>query len=186
MRISLITRRSFLRYCAVTSGLMALGNLRLAPGTREALAGSSYPWHVLGEREAAILEAVIERMMRGDDPHLPPVRQTQAVETVDWALTHVAEEQQVQFRWLLRLFQWSPPFMIRRFSPFTSLASSEQDRCLLAWERSSVGWITLGFRALKTVSALGYYSQQATWPIIGYRGPWVARPARSPRSVEVR
>mgnify|MGYP005868312275 CR=1 FL=1 len=92
---------------------MALGNLRLAPGPREALAGAVYQWRVLGEKEAAVLAAVMERMMRGDDPELPPVRQTKAVETADWALAYAAEEQQVQFRWLLRLFQWSPPLRIR-------------------------------------------------------------------------
>ena len=179
-----MTRRSFLRYCAITSGLMALGNLRLAPGPREALAGAVYQWRVLGEKEAAVLAAVMERMMRGDDPELPPVRQTKAVETADWALAYAAEEQQVQFRWLLRLFQWSPPLMIRHFAPFTALAAADQDRCLQAWEQSSIGWLHLGFRALKNVSALGYYSQDATWPVIGYRGPWVPRQARSPRMTE--
>ena len=33
----------------------------------------------------------------------------------------------------------------------------------------------LGFQALRNLSLLGWYSQDASWPSIGYAGPLLAR-----------
>ncbi len=183
--MSEVTRRTFLQYLAVSAGLLALSRLRPPLlGAAPAL-GARGTLHVLSEKEANILRAVIKRMMRGDETTLPPVGETAAVETVDWVLAFADDVQRTQFRWLLRVFEWSPPWMLWRLQRFTALDANGQDRLLQAWERSRMGWARLGFRALKNLSALGYYSQEATWAAIGYRGPWVPRPPKSPRLVTV-
>jgi hypothetical protein len=37
----------------------------------------------------------------------------------------------------------------------------------------------MAFLALRNLALLGYWSQDETWPLIGYRGPLIASP-RSP------
>jgi hypothetical protein len=181
-----ISRRRFLEWFALSAGLWALSKLRLPAGANAALGAVPTSLRVLSAREAATLEAVIERMMRGGDPVLPPVADTAAVAVIDWALGYAGEPERFQLRWLLRAFEWSPPLLLGRFAPFTALSPEDQDVVLEAWERSRFRWMQLGFRALKNLSALGYYSQDRTWTAIGYRGPWMPRAPRSPRAAEER
>ncbi|MCX8072563.1 MAG: hypothetical protein N3C12_08950 [Candidatus Binatia bacterium] len=174
-----LSRRQFLRFAGLTSSWLALAHLGLPAATAAAATWrSAYRLRVFGGNEAAVLAAVMERMVRGDDDSLPPVRKTHAVETVDWALTFAPAELQGQARWLLRIFNWSPPWMIWKPAWFVNLSEVSQDRCLQAWAESSQAWLRTGFLALKNLSVLGYYSQDETWAAIHYRGPWVPRPRR--------
>jgi hypothetical protein len=79
---------------------------------------------------------------------------------------------------LLRAVEWGPYLFELRFGRFTTLDDLAKDASLLGWMTSSIGLRRLGFQALKNLSMLGWYSQEASWPAIGYAGPLLAR--RSP------
>ena len=61
---------------------------------------------------------------------------------------------------------------------FTNLAAEWQDIYLSDWAGSRFQVRRLVFQALKNLSMLGYYSQDATWRAIHYDGPWAPRPRR--------
>ncbi|MBI3785407.1 MAG: gluconate 2-dehydrogenase subunit 3 family protein [Deltaproteobacteria bacterium] len=167
-----------MRYTAVSGGLLALSRLRVAPVLAAESAESHAGLQVLTAHEATIFTAIVERMVASDDPAMPKVRDTPAVETIDQALLQLDADQQYQLKWLLRIFQWAPPLLMLRLSTFTGLAASEQDEYIRGWATSPRDLRRLAFRALKNLSMLGYYSQDATWPALHYPGPWVPRPRR--------
>lgn len=62
-----------------------------------------------------------------------------------------------------------------RFRPFTALDADEQAAYLRSWERSALGLQRQGFVALSKLTAMLFYSDPASWPQIGYPGPWIGR-----------
>ncbi|MFQ5666596.1 MAG: hypothetical protein ACE5I7_09210 [Candidatus Binatia bacterium] len=172
-----LSRRSVLRYMAVSAGLLALSRLRPAA----ALAAppvAAVGLQVLTGRQAQVLAAVIERMVFTGGDGMPAVRDTRAVATIDQALLQLAPSVQSQFRWLLVAFEWGPPLLEGKLNTFTGMLPRGRDDYIRSWATSRLRIRRLGFRALKNLSMLGYYSQDATWKGIHYDGPWVARPRR--------
>lgn len=183
--VASLSRRSFLRYAAVSAGLLTVSRLRLP----SALAAPSSPvagLQVLTPQEAAVLTAIVERMVFTDDPDagMPAVQETRSIGTIDQALLQLDTSVQSQLRWLLTIFQWSP--LLFQFKPktFTGLSPHERDDYIRDWATSRVETRRLAFRALRNLSMLGYYSQDATWKGIHYDGPWAPRPRRNPSSTD--
>lgn len=174
--LGLLSRRSFLRYTALSTGLVTLARLRALPAAVEASAG--YQLQVLTPQRADILTAIVERMVYSGNDEMPAVRDTDAVRTIDQALLQLDADVQSQFGWLLTVFEWGPPVFQLRFTTFTGMAPQARDAYLRDWATSRLETRRLAFRALKNLSLLGYYSQDATWKGIHYDGPWVPRPRR--------
>jgi hypothetical protein len=174
---ALVSRRSFLRWTAISAGLLTVSRLRLAP----ALAATSTPalgLRVLTPQQAEILTAIVERMVHSGTPDMPAVRETRTIETIDQALLQLDASTQSQLRWLITLFQWGPPLFQFKLHRFTTLRPEDQDDYIRDWATSSVATRRIAFQALKNLSMLGYYSQDATWKAIHYDGPWAPRPRR--------
>jgi len=76
---------------------------------------------------------------------------------------------------LLRAVEWGPYVFDWRFARFTELDDAGQDASLRGWMTSRLGLRRLGFQALKNLSLLGWYAEEASWPLIGYQGPLIAR-----------
>jgi hypothetical protein len=172
-----VSRRAFLRWTAVSTGLLAVSRLRLVP----ALAATTSPaagWRVLTPQQAEIFTVIVERMVYSGSPEMPQVRETLAVETIDQALLQLDPAIQAQLSWLITLFEWGPPVLQFKPHRFTRLGPQEQDDYIRDWATSSVGLRRIAFQALKNLSVLGYYAQDATWKGIHYDGPWVPRPRR--------
>lgn len=172
---STLTRRSFLRYAGVTAGLATLTRLRAVPAAAATAAETGL--RIFSERQAEVLTAVVERMVDSGDPSMPAVRQTRAIEIIDWTLTHTDEAVQSQLGWLLTLFQYGPLLFDGRLSSFTSLSPEDKDDYIRGWASSRFETRRLAFRALKNLSMLGYYADDATWRGIHYDGPWAPRPS---------
>jgi len=171
-----LSRRSFLRYTAVTTGLLTLSRLRLvsaqaSPAARPGL-------QVLSAYQADVFTAITERMVYAGHDGRPAVRDTGAIETIDQALLQLDRSVQTQLRWLLIAFQWGPPLLLLKMKSFTAMSADEQDTYIRGWATSASDIRKLAFHALKNLAMLGYYSQDATWPAIHYSGPWVPRPRR--------
>jgi hypothetical protein len=173
----MLSRRSFLRNTALTAGLLAVSRLRLTPAMA-AQATQATELRVLTPPQADILTAIVERITFTGSDMMPAVRDTQAIVTIDQALLQLDPAVQSQVGWLLTLFQWGPPLFQLKLSTFTGLTPEERDSYLQGWATSRSGTRRLAFRALKNLSMLGYYSQDATWKGIHYDGPWVPRPRR--------
>lgn len=172
-----LSRRSFLRYSALSGGLLALSRVRVVPAAAAATE-SAAGLQVLSANEAEVFTVVVERMVASNDPAMPKVRDTKTILAIDQALVQLDPSMQTQVHWLLRLIQWGPPLLMFRMSTFTGLSTNEQDEYLRGWASSPRELRRLAFRALKNLSMLGYYSQDAVWPALHYRGPWQPRPRR--------
>ena len=124
------------------------------------------------------MTAITERIVFTGADNMPAVRDTNAIATIDQALLQLDPAVQSQVGWLLILFQWGPPLFQFKPKTFTGLTPDERDEYLNGWLTSRRDTRRLAFRALKNLSMLGYYSQDATWKGIHYDGPWVPRPRR--------
>ncbi len=174
---AVVSRRSFLRWTAFSAGLLAVSRLRLAPG----LAATAPPvtgLRVLTPPQAEIFAVIVERMVASGAPDMPAVRETQAIETIDQALLQLDPTAQTQLSWLITLFEWGPPVLQLKLHRFSKLSPQEQDAYLRDWATSSIATRRIAFQALKNLSFLGYYAQDATWKGIHYDGPWAPRPPR--------
>jgi len=168
------SRRSFLRYSAVTAGLGTLVRLRAVPAATESPLIEATP-EVFSPNEKEILTVIVERMVDSGDPSMPAVRDTHAIATIERTLGEVDESVASQLRWLLSVFEYAPPLLAFRMSTFTGMTPEEQDDYLRGWANSRFQIRRLAFRALKNLSMLGYYAQDSTWRGIHYDGPWVPR-----------
>lgn len=165
-----LNRRDFLRTGALAAGLGSIARLRPLP-VQAALPAAGL--QVLDADQADLLAAIAERMVFSGDPAMPAVRATGAIAVVDRSLQYVDDGLRQQVGWLLWLFDWGPPLFDLRFARFRSLAPEAQDAYIRGWAESRFALRRLGFRALKNLAMLGYYTQDATWGGIGYDGPWI-------------
>lgn len=170
-------RRDFLRTSALAVGLGSIARLRPVAAAQPPVADGSL--RVLDPDQADLLAAIAERMVFSGDPSMPAVRQTNAIAIVDQSLQYADENIRQQVDWLLWLFDWGPPLFDLRLGRFRSLGPAGQDAYIRGWAESRFELRRLGFRALKNLSMLGYYTQNQTWKGIGYDGPWIGKAAAS-------
>lgn len=62
-----------------------------------------------------------------------------------------------------------------RFKPFTALSDAEQEAYLRSWQKSAIDLQRQGFVALAKITAMLFYADPASWPQIGFTGPWIGR-----------
>jgi hypothetical protein len=127
---------------------------------------------LLFRHETAIFTAVVERVVATGEASAPAVRETRAVEVIDRLCAGLDPEVSGVLPTLLRLVEWGPALFDFRFTRFSKLSDAEKDASLRAWMTSRLGVRRRAFYALRNLSYLGYYSQEATWALIGYRGPF--------------
>ena len=63
-----------------------------------------------------------------------------------------------------------PPHRIRSFS---TLSPDTQTEVIRGWATSRLAFRRTGFVAIKRVAMSVYYAQEASWPAIGFPGPWL-------------
>lgn len=100
---------------------------------------------------------------------------------IDGLLANLPPTSQSQARLMLRVVEHGTHLFDLKPRRFTRLTPAEQDAYLRGWMESTLGARRVIFRALKTLAALGYYAQSASFAAIGYDGPWLDRidaPAR--------
>lgn len=160
-------RRGFLKLSG-TAGLVTLAGLPALPGcASDAVPGDAF----FSETEREILATIVERMVDTGEPDAPAVRDTRALDVIDASCAKLSPDVTGLLPVALRLFEWWPFFGELRFQRFTQLSPEERDESLRGWMESRVGTRRLAFYALRNLSLLGYWSQDETWPLIGYRGP---------------
>ena len=171
-----IGRRAFLGG-GLAASLSWCAGLRALPASAETLAAAS-PERFFSQSETEILTQIVERMVDTGVPEAPPVRKTRAIETLDQLMRHADPAISGQLPLVLALFEWGPFVFDLTFSRFTRMTDAEKDASIRAWMTSSLTLRRMAFTALRNLAFLGYYSQDETWPLIGYRGPLLARRTR--------
>jgi hypothetical protein len=169
-----LTRRSFLRGAGLTASLTVVANLRGFPAAAKTtvapISGSAFS---AGEIE--ILTQIVERMVETGDPRAPRVRDTGAIGTIDRIVSGLDPAVTRDLPFALRLFEWGPFLFDLTFTRFTAMTDAEKDASLTRWMTSRLAVRRMGFMALRNLSFLGYYSQDAVWPLVGYAGPMLGR-----------
>jgi hypothetical protein len=168
-------RRAFLRATGMSAALLTVSRLRLVPAAA-ATTGAETVMRVLSPGDARVMSAIGERITVTGDPAMPRFSQTSGLETIDAALRGLPPDIVQQLSWALWLFEYAPPVLAGKLSTFTGLTPEWQDAYLMSWEQSRFQMRRLAFQAVKNLSFLGYYAQDATWKGIHYQGPWVPMP----------
>ena len=170
-----MNRRAFLKAAlhagALTPAMLALGGLPRAG----VAAAQTRPGGVLDANESALLEAVIARMVDTGVEGAPSACDVGALGAVEGVLARLDTELVEQLRLALWLVDWWPAVGELRFARFRSLSPEQQDESLEGWRTSGLDSRRLVFYALRNLSMLGYWSQDETWRLIGYGGPWLGK-----------
>jgi hypothetical protein len=172
------SRRGFLRLLGGTAALGGLAQIRALPAGAASAGAAGARFFAPRERE--ILTQVVERMVDTGEPGAPPVRETRAVDAIDALCRTLDADATAPLPALLRLVEWGPLLFDGRPARFTTLDDGAKDAHLAGWMESRFGVRRLGFQALRNLALLGYWSQDETWPLIGYHGPLLGRDAGRP------
>ncbi len=177
------SRRRFLR--AGISGVLLLGAGGLL--ARET-SGYEVPDAIaarlvaLSAKEYRIVEAIAHRVLAPDDPPegelaYPRPETLDVGVAIDGFVAKLDDENRRDLLRLLHVVEHLLPLERGLFSRFTRLGPADQDRVLGAMETSPIGLLRGAFGALKSLSAMSYFSHPLAWGPLGYDGPLVARPA---------
>jgi hypothetical protein len=171
-----VNRRLFLRLGAFSPALIALRDLPLG-GIAPALAAERGAPAVLDEDLSDVLLAVVERMVDTGVPEAPKPREIGTLAAIEGVLAQLEGDAVDALRLALRAVDWWPAIFEGQFRRFRSLTAEEQDASLEGWRQSSISARRSVFYALRNLAMLGYWSQDATWGLIGYGGPWIGKRA---------
>lgn len=168
-----LDRRAFLKLGG-TAGLTTLSGLSVLPAAPAAAGDATAPAGFFSEREREVLTALVERMVDTGEPSAPAVRDTRAIAVIDGACAALDPAVTELLPIALRLFEWWPFLGELRFRRFSELGPEARDESLRGWMTSRIATRRLAFYAIRNLALLGYWSQEETWPLIGYRGPLLA------------
>ena len=164
------SRRQFLWLVLAGTGSAAVARLslrRLRVST-PAPAGLT----VLDARGWTVLRAASEVMLPPDAAADPDVLDA-VVRCADRYLRAAPTVVQRQVRALLGAVEFGPLLFARSSAPCSALSLAARRRYLAQWETSRLAFRRVGFRAVKQLVMLGFYTRDAAWERIGYTGPWV-------------
>ncbi len=170
-----LTRRAFLRDAGLTASFAALAQLPAVQLGCAAGQEGAPATGLLSAHETEVLTQIVERMVDSDDPRAPAVRETGAIATIDRLLGQLDPALTSDLPLALQLFEWGPIVFDLTFSRFTRMGPAEQDASIRCWMESRLELRRQGYAALRNLAFIGYYSQDAAFPAIGYRGPLLAR-----------
>jgi hypothetical protein len=161
-----------------SAGLAGIAGLRTLPAGAVDPAPADADGAFFSAREREILTAVVARMVATGDPRAPALGDTRALEVIDRTCAELAPEVTELLPLALRLFEWWPFLFELRFRRFSDLEPEAQDASLEGWMRSRFAVRRTAFLALRNLALLGWWSQEETWPLIGYRGPLLEQPGQ--------
>ncbi len=169
-----LSRRGFLALAGSGAAFASLAGVRAVPAAAFEVAPDAAAFFLPRDRE--ILTQVVERMVDTGEPGAPAVRATRTIATIDALCARLDPTSTAPLPALLRLVEWGPILFERRFARFTGLDATGQDAALHGWMTSGLALRRVGFFALRNLALLGYWSQDETWPLVGYAGPLLHRP----------
>lgn len=182
MAIPELSRRVFLR-----RSLHAAGALTLAPGLSIGcapgdVARAPTDLRVLDPGEWALLGVVADTLIPRGGAFELGARDVDLATRID---AFLAGESVAVLRGLsaaLLLIEWGSPLASGRVARFSRLGADERAACIDALCRSRIDLLREVYAGLKQLCFFTFYAIDASWPAVGYDGPWVAaKPAGSSR-----
>lgn len=167
-----ISRRGFLHAGMLATGSL-IGSGALAGCMRPSTDAAGENPEVLSRRDLAILAAVADRVITPAEGG-PTARDARVARRIDRELAFNEGTLTSDVRAALSLIEYAP-FLDLGLRPFTRLAAAEQDAHLRACAES--GWTLRrnAFNGVRFLCLFFYYTDDRTWPAIGYAGPMVDR-----------
>lgn len=168
----------FSRRALLKGGLASLALLGLS-GTGIALRGTRLRplpadgLMVFSPAEYSILAAVAERVCPPPDDKTPSATQIDVARIADRFLVAAEDDVVDGVKSALHILEnaLTGALFFERVTPFTALSPADQDRTLLAFQRSRVKVRQSIFRALVGMCASLYSGDPRTFPSVGYPGP---------------
>ena len=180
-RLPRLSRRQALRSGALVSlAALGLGALLAVGRTRGYAIDPARRLAVLSGWQFVVVQHVARRVVapdRPDDASIPTADGLDVAGFVDaWMALMPARVRRDLGRYIA-VIEHVAPLGAGFTSRFTRLAPADQDAGLASLEASPVALLRAGFDGLKALILMGYYRDARAWPIVGYDGPLVGRPA---------
>jgi hypothetical protein len=166
------SRRTWLKRGFLGLGLVSVGGIGLAL-QKPKLRDDTPALKVLDPAEYAILVAIADRLCPALAADAPGALALGLPAQLDTLLQHADAEAQQGLKVALRLMDNALPGALagERVTPFTKLSGAEQDRSLVAWRDSSVGFRRTVYGGVSGAIMPLYWGHPRTWPRLGYKGP---------------
>ena len=164
-----VSRRGFLK--GTLGGTIALGAASFLPSGCARYPDAPSGLVVFNAKEYAIVNAAA-RIYVGADV---------ASEGIDVAafFDHLARNFDPwivdQLKQGLAVFEHGPILFCFSLKTFTEMDEEAQKAYVDGWRTSSLVFRRGLNMAIRNICLSGYYLQSATWPAIGYKGPWIGR-----------
>ena len=175
MAIPELSRRVFLRRSLHVAGALTLVpglSIGCAPGD---VARAPRDLRVLDPGEWALLGALADTLIPHGGAFELGARDVDLAARID---AFIAGESVAVLRGLsaaLLLVEWGSPLASGRVARFSRLGSDDRAACIEALCRSRIGLLREVYAGLKQLCFFTFYAIDATWPAVGYDGPWVGR-----------
>ncbi|MFQ5417411.1 MAG: hypothetical protein ACE5FL_10240 [Myxococcota bacterium] len=175
-RLPPLSRRGFLRIGAAASASLAGGGAMIgchgAESPLDPRLAAEQP-EFLSRDELVVLATVAERVV-ASAPSVPTSLETRIARRIDRELAIVGGRLASDVRAALILIEYGP-WLDSRFRRFTALSPDAQDDFLRACEHSRWLLRRRAYAGLRLLCLFFHYSDDRTWPSIGYAGPTVPR-----------
>jgi len=129
-----------------------------------------------------VLAALAGRVFRGDAPPAgappwPAVEETDALARIGGLVARLPGPERRELRAFLGAIEWLAPLRAGRpGARFSRLPGPAQDAVVGFLSAGPIPMLRGAFASLQGLLALGYLSDPATWPAMGYDGPRSDRP----------
>jgi hypothetical protein len=171
MREFPLDRRGFLKVSAAAAGALSAGSALLMSGCDshdEALIPRGARPTVLTLREFAVLGAFVDRIV-SPEPGWPTAEDTQLAQRIDRELKFHQAKMIEDTRQALLLIEFGGVLHLE-FTRFTRMDAAGRD-ARLADMSTGNGLEKQAFISLRLIAVFFHYTDERTWPHIGYAGP---------------
>jgi hypothetical protein len=158
-------------FAAATIAVVRTGGYRAPRGVRLL---ALQPWQFVVVQHAARRIAASDRK---GDPAIVTPDAAGVAEFMDVWIARLPPRMQRDLGRFLAYLEHVAPLAAGHTTRFTRLAAEDQDAVLAGTEASAHDLLRAGFEGLKALVFMGYYRDARTWPVVGYDGPLVGRPA---------
>ncbi|MFN8672230.1 MAG: hypothetical protein U0457_09155 [Candidatus Sericytochromatia bacterium] len=127
---------------------------------------------VFNNKEEIIMTHIAETFVAPTETGLPSPEKLNLVKEIDEYISTVSDESKNQLKTLLNVFEDYSFFFNGSFKKFTAMNLDEKNKYIESWEKSTIEFRQMAYRALKMCIMMIYYTKDETWEKIGYTGPY--------------
>jgi len=173
-RVPATSRRGFLKLglfaSAAAVALATIQKFGPAPGRYENLLGAERP-RLLSRKAFATLTLFTMDVV-GAAPDAVTVQQTRTAARIDLELSIVGGKLAADIRAALALLEHGP-LLNGELARYSTLPAAQRTAYLRRLQTGGNVTLRSVYNGLRFLAIFFYYSDDNTWPRLGYRGPWV-------------